>query len=257
MSIARLMVMAGALGLAISVAQQSEAQGGKRRPYPGAPGGPGADRRPYPGGPDGPGGKQGPGKQGPGKHKGRPGHAGPPVGSAAPGAHGRRVAELKQKEADGTLTDEEKAELEQLKQRRQGKAARRAQRRARLAELKQKQADGKLTDEEKKELEKIQQVQQRHQELMRKRGAKAKSRIVRRRAAKRKALKECPRLRNKDQAALAEYGKHGQRMAKLERAREVAQAEGRNELVARIDKLIAKEKERHQSWVAKHAGGEK
>ena len=158
--------------------------------------------------------------------RGRPEGAGPPSDSDEPGARGKR------------------------------KGHRREQRRARHAELKQKESDGKLSDGEEQELGKIERVRKRHRALKGKHAKRGKSRIKRRRAARRKALAEFPGLL-KNNSALAEYGKHGQRMAQLERAREVAEAEGLDDLVKRIDKLMAREKERHQKWVAKHKGGTK
>jgi uncharacterized protein YnzC (UPF0291/DUF896 family) len=239
MGIARLVVSIAALGLAVSVAQPSLAQPGrgKLRPLPGAPDYPGGKTRPYPGDP------------GPGGAVGQPGQ---PPGKGPSAANFKRIGELRQKKAAGTLTDEEKAEYENIRQR---LGPPRRHRQARLAELEKKKSDGKLTDEEKKELERIEQIRERHEALKQKHAERKQSRAKRRLAAKRKALTESPALRGSDQAALAEYGKHGQRMAMLERAREVAEAEGRDDLVTRIDKLIAKEQQRHQKWVANHAGG--
>jgi hypothetical protein len=239
MGIARLVLSTAALGLAISVAQPSPAQPGrgKLRPLPGAPDYPAGEARPYPGDP------------GPGGAIGRPGQ---PPGKGAVAADRKRIAELRKKRAAGTLTDEEKAEYENIRER---MGPPRKQRRERLAELEKKKSEGKLTDEEKAELERIEQIRTQHEALKQKHAERKQSRAKRRLAAKRKALTEFPGLRGGDQAALAEYGKHGQRMAQLERAREVAEAEGRNDLVTRIDKLIAKEQQRHQKWVANHAGG--
>jgi len=240
MTIARLMLPAAALCLILGLASATLAQpgGGKQRPYPGGPPGGGA-MRPYPGA-----GQGAKGKADPKNDKGRP---------EAPGEHGRRVAELKQKEAKGALTEEERQELEKLKQQRH-KGKRREARQARLAELKQKEASGQLTDEEKAELEKLEKIQERHAKLKSKRQELKQNRLVRRRAARRKALAEFPGLLA-NESAIAEFGKHGQRMAKLERAREVAEAEGLDALVARIDKLMAQENKRHEQWVSKHAGG--
>lgn len=50
---------------------------------------------------------------------------------------------------------------------------------------------------------------------------------------------------------------HGRRMARLTRARAVAEELGKKELVARIDKLIEKEKTRHQGAMDKVKGGAK
>ena len=240
MAIARLMISTAALGLALSVAQPSLAQpgGGKMRPYPGAPGGPAGKMRPYPGATGGPGKKMG----GPGQ----------PPGVGDPAERRKRFVELRHRKTVGKLTDEEKAELKKMWK---GMGPRRKWRGERLAELEKKESDRKLTADEKQELERIRQVRKRHEALKQKWEERRTSRAKRRRAAKRKALMEFPRLRADDRMALAEYGKHGQRMAMLERARQVAEAEGRDDLVARIDKLIAKEQQRHQKWVAKHAGG--
>lgn len=46
--------------------------------------------------------------------------------------------------------------------------------------------------------------------------------------------------------ARAELQVHARRMARLAQARKVAEADGKKELVARIDKLVEKEKARHQ-----------
>jgi hypothetical protein len=162
----------------------------------------------------------------------------------------QRLNELKQKESQGKLTPEEKQELERL-QRGPGQRMSPEQRKARLAELQQKLDGGTLTPEEKAELDKAQRMQTRHEALDKQAGERAQNRKHRSRDAKRQALKEYPNL-SKDAAAMAEYRKHSERLAKLERAKELATAEERTDLVAKIDTLIAKEKERHQAWVAKH-----
>jgi hypothetical protein len=171
--------------------------------------------------------------------KGGPDHAGPP---------GKRVAELEEKEKAGTLTEPEKAELERMKQHRQQAKERRGARQARLAELEEKKKAGKLTDEEKAELDKITKIRARYEELQKKHAERRKDRDERRRAAKRAILKDHPKLA-KSFEARAEFGKHARRMAKLERAREVAETEGREDLVKRVDELISKEKARHQKWL--------
>ena len=250
MTIVRFLLSTAVLGLAVSVVQPSDAQpgGGKRRPLPGAPG-PGA-RRALPGDP-------GPGARGPMGPKGARGD------KADKGDKGKkdltpeerkeqvkRMVELKKKQKAGTLTPTEEEELAQMKQRRRGKGPR-AKRAARIAELAKKKADGKLTDEETQELAKLEKINERHKKLKKKAADRAKDRMQRRRAAKRMALGHFRHI-DKDQAALAAFGKHGMRMAKLERAREVAEAEGRDDLIKRIDQLLEKEKARHQKWVEKH-----
>ena len=68
---------------------------------------------------------------------------------------------------------------------------------------------------------------------------------------KKQALTTFPGV-DKNPKARAEFAKHGKRSAMLDRAREVAEAGGRDELVARIDKLLAKEQARHVAWVERH-----
>ncbi len=243
MTIVRFLLSTAVLGLAVSIVQPSDAQpgGGKRRPLPGAPAP--DDRRPLPGASE----HGGHGQMGPkGKHGG-PAEAESPEEAAA---RGKRVAELKKKQKEGTLNVEEEEELAQMKQRRRGKGPR-AARTARITELEKKKADGKLSDEEAQELAKLQKINERHKELKQKHAKRNQDRAERRRASKRMALGQFRDI-DKDQEALAAFGKHGQRMAKLERAREVAEAEGRDELVKRIDQLLEKEKARHQKWVEKH-----
>ncbi|MGC4063324.1 MAG: hypothetical protein QM784_01455, partial [Polyangiaceae bacterium] len=152
---------------------------------------------------------------------------------------------------DNKLTDDEKKELEQLKQARphHDRGLHGAKRKARIEELKQK--GDKLTDDEKKELENAEKAQTRHEEVDKKLKEKAETRKNRSREAKRQALKETPNI-GKDAAVTAEYKKHAERLAKLERAKELASADENTEVVQRIDALIAKENARHQDWMSKH-----
>jgi hypothetical protein len=124
------------------------------------------------------------------------------------------------------------------------------QRRLRLAELKSKLDAGKLTHGEQSELEQLQKQQARHDALDASLKAKDATRPARAREAKRQALKENPNL-GKDPAALAEYRKYAERMAKLDRAKELATADNNTAMVQKIDSLIAKEQQRHAAWVAK------
>lgn len=246
MTLVRFVLSTGVVGLALLTAQLADAQpgGGKRRPLPGDPGaqpGGGKMRRPLPRAPGGPGGGA---------------KRGDKAGHGPMGLPGRRLADLKEKEKAGTLTEEEKAELEKMQQQRRSRMKRSEARRERLAELQDKKQSGTLTDEEKSELDKIEKIKERHEALKSKWAEHAKDRTQRRRAARRQAMKEFPGLQ-KDAQARAEYGKHASRMAKLERAREVAQADGRDELVARIDKLVAIENARHNKWVETHVAATK
>lgn len=167
------------------------------------------------------------------------------------GMPGQRFTELVEKEKAGTLTDEEKAQLEQLRKVHAMITARREARQARFAELGEKEKAGTLTDEEKSELAKIKAIQGRFDALKQKYADRAKDRAERRKASKRLALQAFPGA-DKNPPARAEFIKHARRIAMLDRARELAEAGERDDLVARIDKLLAKEKTRHDAWVEHH-----
>lgn len=66
------------------------------------------------------------------------------------------------------------------------------------------------------------------------------------RKARQRELKEKWGDAVKKPAAQAELRQHGRRAARLQRAKAVADKMGKKELVARIDKLLEKEKARHQ-----------
>jgi hypothetical protein len=163
-------------------------------------------------------------------------------------ARQKRVAELKQKEGQGKLTPQEKQELERLQH---PVRFTMEQRMARMTELEQKQAKGKLTAEEQTELDRGKQMRVRREAMEKRFAEMAQNRKNRARDAKRQALKEHPNL-GKDANATAEYGKHAERLAKLERAKEVAAADQRTDVVTKIDALIAQENQRHQAWLAKN-----
>ena len=208
-----------------------------------------------PDGKHGPGDKPGDGtrkhdhEHGPGHEVGgAPGVDGPPHGGMPPGLQ-KKVDELKQKEAAGTLTDDEKKELARLSQFHQRRQSR-EERQARLTELKQKETAGNLSDAEKQELDKVQQIQARHEEMDKRAKERAESRKQRSRDAKRQALKEAPKVAT-DGAATAEYKKHAERLAKLERAKELASADQNADAVTKIEGLITQETQRHQAWLAK------
>jgi len=122
----------------------------------------------------------------------------------------------------------------------------------RLQELQSKQDAGKLADGDQKELERLQKIQTRHAALEGAHQAQAQSRVNRSRDAKRRALQENPKV-GKDVATNTEFTKYAQRMAKLDRAKELAAADEDTELVQKIDSLIAKEQQRHQAWVTKNS----
>jgi uncharacterized protein YnzC (UPF0291/DUF896 family) len=195
----------------------------------------------------------------PGMDHGKPPH-GQQVGGApgmerregaTPDAKKKHFDELSQKEKDGKLTSDEKKELEKLKKEHHdhGRHLGAVKRKARIDELTQK--GDKLTDDEKSELARIQKIQSRHEDVDKKAAEKAESRKARSREAKRQALKDAPNV-GKDAAATAEYKKHAERLAKLERAKELATADENNDVVQRVDSLIAQEKQRHQNWLTKN-----
>ncbi len=171
-------------------------------------------------------------------------------GDARPGKDGQRWSELVKKEKDGTLTEAEKSELDAMRAHptlARGGAARKA----RTNELEQKQASGTLTDEEKGELEELQRKQARIKELDNKHAKRKADREKRRLESKREALSRFPGYA-KNAPARDEFQKHASRLAKLRRAKDLATAEERTELVARIDELITKENARHEKWMTKH-----
>lgn len=163
----------------------------------------------------------------------------------------KRIEELKQKEAQGTISPAEKQELERM-QRHRGPRMSIEQRKARLAELQEKESAGKLTEEEKTEFDRIQKAQARRDAMEKRFAERMQNRKIRSREAKRKALREFPKL-GTDAAALAEYKKHADRLAKLERAKELANADERADLVEKIDNLVAQENQRHQAWLARQS----
>lgn len=207
-------------------------------------------------------------KAGPRDERGRGGPEGKPdrehgmrphegaAGAPGRGSHGpdlkaigQRLNELTQKEAAGKLTPDEKAELARLKHhpgRHFG-----ILRKGLIAELEAKEKAGKLTDEEKSKLEKARKIEERHEAMKKAFEKKAEDRKERVREARRKALSEFPKL-SENAMAVAEYKKHAERLAKLERAKGLAQADENSEMAQKIDKLIASEKQRHQAWLSKN-----
>jgi hypothetical protein len=164
-------------------------------------------------------------------------------------AVGKRLKELLEKQEAGKLTAQEKAELARLKQhpgRHWG-----ILRRGLLDELEAKEKTGKLSDEEKADLEKARKIQKRHDEIKNKFAEAAAKRKERARDAKRHALTEFPKL-HQNAAAVAEYKKHAERLAKLERAKGLAAADENAAIVQKVESLVNAEKARHQAWLTKN-----
>ncbi|MBK8994885.1 MAG: hypothetical protein IPM35_03920 [Myxococcales bacterium] len=124
-----------------------------------------------------------------------------------------------------------------------GKAAAEAVREKR-AELKEKIDEKKAAAEDKKDAAK-EEVKEAKKDL---KEAWAKLRETRkeRRQERREEIKKKWGDLHKHPAVKAELKVHAWRMARLKRIRAVADAEGKTDTVARVDKLIEKEKERHQ-----------
>ncbi len=120
---------------------------------------------------------------------------------------------------------------------------------ARHGELKEKEAAGSLSAEEKAEMERLEKNHAKRKAKRAKLKARYKKKKVElkktRRRARRAILKSWG-AKYARPAVRAELKKHARRMAYLHRAKRVAEAEGRDGLAAHIQKLIDKEKARHQ-----------
>jgi hypothetical protein len=116
-------------------------------------------------------------------------------------------------------------------------------------EVKEK-AGGKFSPEEKEAFEHLKtERQKRYTDLAKADADREHDRTARRIAAQRAAIAH---YRATDPAFKQEFQRDAEIMAQLTRAREVAQAESRDDAVVRIDRLIQKEKDRHDKWVAAH-----
>ncbi len=169
-------------------------------------------------------------------------------------AHGPRDAvrlRLEELEKKGdALTPDEQQELAKLRENRHRMPW--AARRARYADLKSRQDAGTLSAAEQGELQQLQVFENRRASLESTEKANAENRQKRAREAKRAALHENPSV-GKDPATTAEFKKHAERMAKLERAATIASTESDDELLKKVNELIGKEQQRHGAWLAKHA----
>ncbi len=113
----------------------------------------------------------------------------------------------------------------------------------------------KLTAIEMKEYETLKAEQARYnREFLEAEKKAEETRAIRRAEAERAALAAYPNFAAFPPAR-AEFSVHSYRFALLERLRSVAVAEGRSDLFARIDGLIARENARHEAWVLAHRGG--
>ena len=147
------------------------------------------------------------------------------------------------KDADG----ESSAADPQRKPRRTGQKAQARQ--EKLEELKAKEAAGTLSSEEKTKLEKLRRLEERHEKLDQRVSDRRDSRDQRARQSRAAASRAAPNAAQTP-ATREEFTKHAERLAKLERARDLAEADERDDLVLRVDKLIAQENARHEKWLA-------
>jgi hypothetical protein len=113
----------------------------------------------------------------------------------------------------------------------------------------------KLTAIEMKEYEalKLEQARYNREFLEAERHAE-ETRAARRLEAERLALVAYPNFQQFPMAR-AEFSVHSYRQALLERLRSVAVMDGRADLFARIDALVARENARHEAWLLAHRGG--
>ena len=119
-----------------------------------------------------------------------------------------------------------------------------------LKELEAKEEDGSLGDEGKKKLDAMRanraQVKARHDRLKARHKKLKETQKTRRRAARRAAIKLWGREHLRKKPVRKEMQKHARRMARLDRLRDIARAEGDKEATARINKLVALERTRHK-----------
>jgi hypothetical protein len=158
-----------------------------------------------------------------------------------------RYEQLKRMEARGALSPSEQVELGRMEEKRRAMSY--ADQQARLEDLRRREA--KLAAAERMEYERLQENRRRHEELERLEAERERTRLARIREAKYRAWQQ-GRTRHWDDRSYAEYRKHAERQAKLERVRQLAAANGEVRLVVRIDGLIAQEDQRHNNWIARH-----
>jgi hypothetical protein len=117
------------------------------------------------------------------------------------------------------------------------------QRMRRLTAIEQREYDA-LKVEQQRMISQLAEAQRRDEQ----------TRAARRAAAEREYLTSFPNIAT-NPLARQEFALHSYRQALLDRLRALAQADGRSDLFARIDALVAKENGRHQAWLMAHRGG--
>jgi hypothetical protein len=125
-----------------------------------------------------------------------------------------------------------------------------------LADLEAREKAGaKFSAEEKAAYERLKvEREKRRKDLAEADAKKEQDREARRLEAQRQLLARY-RTAATDPAIREEFQRDAQIMAQLKRARDVAQTEGRDDAVTRVDSLIQKETARHTAWLAAHGQG--
>jgi hypothetical protein len=125
-----------------------------------------------------------------------------------------------------------------------------AERQQKYDALKEKEKAGPLSDEEKKDLERLEQHYtkvKKAREMLATRTEKLRTSLdTRRRAQKRSLLRLWGKDMLRKQPVKDELDVHAKRMARLNRIRDLAQAEVDTEVLARINQLVRKERDRHE-----------
>lgn len=134
-----------------------------------------------------------------------------------------------------------------------GKRMTRAERQAQRAELVEKRNAGTLSADENATLERLERLKAHHDKLRETRESRRATRKERADKHRQTLVSEIPNPRRPE--VREAFHTHARRMARLTRAREVAEAEERADLVERIDGLIAKEQARHGTVVAELKNG--
>ena len=133
---------------------------------------------------------------------------------------------------------------EKAKERREERKERREEKKE---ELKEKLDN--MTDEEKEEWKKKHAERKEERAEVREAWKAWKDKRKERRQARREEIKEKLGDDIKRPVVKAELKVHARRMARLNRIRVLAKADGKDELVKRVDTLIAKEKARHDKHI--------
>ena len=121
----------------------------------------------------------------------------------------------------------------------------------RYRELQQQKRE-KMNDNDRRELSELEARQKRIDEMKRRDAERDRDRAERIRKAHQA---QAAQFKSPPSAAsLEEYRRYAQRKAALQRAKEIADAEGRTDASARAASLLSLEEQRHSVWVGAHAG---